>query len=111
MVRQRVGRWGDLGSNRGSTWQGEASQKFQGTRHQFVISLIRQLLHIQTHDVTRHLEKKSPSDSLSTFALSPDFSIFNYPNQTAPRHNTCTMNMPDMPVNVPVDDPNADTEW
>lgn len=28
------------------------------------------------------------------------------------RKNNATMNtMPDMPVNVPVDDPNADTEW
>jgi hypothetical protein len=28
-----------------------------------------------------------------------------------PRFTAANMNMPDMPVEVPVDDPNADTEW
>jgi hypothetical protein len=39
--------------------------------------------------------------------------LFTNPNseQVFPNNSTAAMQMPDMPIEVPVDDPNADTEW
>lgn len=44
--------------------------------------------------------------------LPPACTLHTLPNLPNRRFlHTTIMQMPDMPVNVPIDDPNADTEW
>jgi hypothetical protein len=103
-------------------WLNEALQKFCG-RDITSSASVRQRLLIQSRE-----HRRFSNHSLTLFLLIGLglLALVSYRQPRSLRFTTCssgvqdskksefehfTMQMPDVPVNVPVDDPNADTEW
>lgn len=65
---------------------------------------------LRSKDLTRVRQQAATTrTSCNIVFFSPIKPILNPLDRPHPQ--TATMQMPDMPVNVPIDDPNADTEW